>query len=218
MNPYNNTHIFHPLSKDEIYQIDNVWKFIDNFKCDTLTKNTYILKTIKKIKNIYSLPDFFMYETLTEKIYWNLFDFIVDKIYIYDVIKEKENKTESEILYKILKNSLIGKSSIRKSFIYNKKHKSYMYKYNYPNDLDILLFKIMLNRSTYETILSNINITLDDINELTKNTNLSLIEFDYPFPNLNTIKPFVYTAKERLNNIKKMYYSVNSMENWFIEY
>ncbi len=89
-----------------------------------------------------------------------------------------------------------------------------MYKYNYPNDFDMLIFSIMINRSTYETILSNPYITLNEINNLIKNPYTSIIEFDYPFPNLNTIKPFVYSMKERIENIKKMYYSSNSFDNW----
>jgi hypothetical protein len=44
----------------------------------------------------------------------------------------------------------------------------------------------------------------------------SIIEFDYPFPNLNTIKPFVFSIKERLQNINHMYYSDNADEHWIV--
>lgn len=215
MNPYNNIHIFHSLSKEEIFQIDNVWNFINNFQSVSLTKSSYVKNTINKIKQLYSIKDFFIYETITEKIYWNLFNVIVNKVHIYETIKENKQINQFQLLHKLLKNSLIGKSSVKKAFVYNKKHKSYMYKYNYPNDLDLLLFRIMSNRSTYETILSNANITLDEINDLTKNITLSFIEFDYPFPNLNTVKPFVYSSKERLYNINKFYYTDNALQNWF---
>lgn len=217
MNPYNNKYIFHPLSKEEIFLIDKVWIFINEFKEVSLTKSLYINKIIQSIKKLYSPVDFLIYETITEKLYWNAFNVIVDKIYVYDTIKENYKINKSQTLHKLLKESLIGKSSLRKAYIYNKKHHSYMYKYNYPNDLDLLLFSMMINRSTYETILSNPNITLDEINNLIPNQYNSIIEFDYPFPNLNTIKPFSYSMKERLANINNLYYATNARENW-LEY
>lgn len=214
MNPYNNKYIFHSLSKEEIFLIDKVWIFIGEFKEVSLTKSIYIHNIIQKIKSIYTPVDFLIYETIAEKLYWNLFNVIVDKIYVYDTIRENHKINKSQTLHKLLKDSLIGKSSLRKAYVYNKKHHSYMYKYNYPNDLDLLLFSIMVNRSTYETIMSNSDITLDEINNLIPNPYNSTIEFDYPFPNLNTIKPFSYSIKERIANINNLYYSNNPYDNW----
>lgn len=216
-NPYNNKYIFKILSNHEIYLIDKVWKFINSFKEEVLTKSEYISLIINKIKFNYSAIDFFIYETIVEKMYWNLFYVIVDKVYVGDKIKENFKITQTQVFRNLLKNSLIGKSSLRKAFVHNKKHHSYMYKYDYPNTLDLILFQIMSNRSTYETILSNPDLTLDEINSLVEPYQ-SEIEFDYPFPNLNTIKPFVYSSKERLSNIKKYYYSTNSEQFWTFTY
>lgn len=218
MNPYNNKYTFQPLLKEEISIIDKVWKFIDAFRDETLTKSSYIHHIIKKINKTYNITDFLIYETITEKLYWNLCNVIIDKIYVYDTIKENYKINKSQIVHKLLTESIVGKSSMRKAFIYNGRHNSYMYKYNYPNDFDMLIFSIMINRSTYETILSNSEITLDEINDLVKNPYNSIVEFDYPFPNLNTIKPFVNSMKKRMLNIKKLYYSPNSFENWKIEF
>jgi predicted transcriptional regulator len=221
MNSYNNKNIFHPLIREELILIDKVWNFINDFKEETLTKSEYVNKIINKIKSIYSPIDFLVYELIVEKIYWNLFDVIVSKIHVYDHIKEHVNKDTVEnekkyIIRKLLKKSLIGKSSLRKAFIYSKKHNSFMYKYNYPNDLDLLLFSIMANRSTYETIMSNENITLYEINSLVVDSYNSVIEFDYPFPNFNTIKPFTSSMKERMHNIKEMYFYTNASDFWTI--
>ena len=215
MNPYNNKYIFHPLLKEEILQIDKVWIFIDKFQVDFLTRNMYVENIISNISKLYTITDFFIYEVILEKLYWNLFNFIIDKVHISDTIKEKHTD-KSKIIQKILYNSLIKMTSLRKAYIYNKHHHNYMYKYHYPNDIDMLLFSIIKNRSTYETILSNPDLSLYEINELITEPYNSIVEFDYPFPNFNTIKPFVYSSKERIKNIKKFYYVTNAKQNWNI--
>ena len=72
----------------------------------------------------------------------------------------------------------------------------------------------MENRTIYETIMSNENLSLDEINSLISEPYNSIIEFDYPYPNFNTIKPFVYSSKQRLKNIKKLYYLKNCENYW----
>jgi hypothetical protein len=34
----------------------------------------------------------------------------------------------------------------------------------------------------------------------------NIVEFDYPYPNLNTIKSFVDTKEQRIEKIREMYY------------
>lgn len=214
MNPYNNKFIFHPLSRGELILTDNVWKFMRDFQDGTLTRTLYIKHIIKKISNMYSQIDFLIYEIIAEKLYWNLFDLITHLINIAHTEKIYKNNDKLKSYHKLLKHSLVGKTSLRKVFIHNSKNNTYLYKYKYPNDLDLLLFSIIANRSTYETIMSNPEITLGDIDQLIKEPYNSLIEFDYPFPNLNTVVPLTSTMKERMKNIKLMYYVTNAEANW----
>jgi hypothetical protein len=216
-NPYASRILSYPLTNSELKIITDTWNFLDIFRQTSLTKNEYRKTIIQKIKKKYNLNDFFYYEKIIEKIYWNLFNVIVGKISMDEKINRQElnNDSEKDIKNKILQRSNIGESNVRKTYVLDRKKQKIFYKYKYPNDLDLLLFSIMINRSLYETIMSNINkITLDYLNELIEYPYDMDIEFDYAFPNFNTIKPFTYTDDERLNKIKKMYYSNDSEANW----
>jgi hypothetical protein len=57
--------------------------------------------------------------------------------------------------------------------------------------------------------------TTNIIDELDIEPYYNNIEFDYPFPNLNTIKPFAVDRNTRMEKIQKMYYDKNAEENWF---
>ena len=54
-----------------------------------------------------------------------------------------------------------------------------------------------------------------DISNLQIEPYNNTIEYDYPYPNLNTIEPFAIDNKRRIQNIKNMYYSQNSELYWF---
>ena len=110
----------------------------------------------------------------------------------------------------LMRNKKIKESNIRKLYVVTKNN-DLIYKYKYPNDLDLLIASIMINRSLYETIMSE-TINLSDIEIQPYN---NPIEFDYPYPNLNTIKSFTCTKKQRIENIHKMYYENNAEKNWF---
>ena len=210
MNPYNNNNTFHPLLKEELLQLDNVWNFIYEFNIPTLRKRKYREKITKKIQKLYLPQEFLMFENIVEKIYWNLFNVISAKLQISNLARICHNKKHNHKIT-LMTDTLIDKSSIRKSYI-NESNNN-IYKSNYPNDIDLLIFSIMLNRSTYETIMSH-DLSLYDINSLVPNPNNSTIEFDYPFPNLNTILPFSHSTSEKIKNIYKMYYAQDSVSNW----
>lgn len=201
---YNDDKLF-PLTSDELKLIDNVWRFMGIFRRTTISKNQYREQLKNEIKSKYNLDEFLKYEKIVEKLYWNLFDVIISYIKFDDTLKihsidtNKINSNNS-IEKKILKRSTIGETTVKKSYIV--KNNKIIYKYNYPNDLDLLLFSIMINRSLYETIMSEpTKITLDYLNDLITEPYDNLIEFDYGYPNFNTIKPFVYSEEQRKNNI-----------------
>ena len=111
----------------------------------------------------------------------------------------------------LMRNKNIKESNIRKTYVITK-NDNLLYKYKYPDNIDLLLSSIMINRSLYETIMSNQN----PITEMDLKPYNNTIEFDYPFPNLNMIKEFTKSNEERLENIKKMYYDENAEKKWFM--
>jgi hypothetical protein len=168
-----------------------------------LTRGKYREFIAKKIKETYTIEEFYKLEKNIEKMYWNLYSKIKNDINAKPKIFLKQNYDPKKIENKILKrNAKIKESTVKKTYIETKKGNLF-YKYNYPNDLDLLLSSIMINRSVYETIMSDeeyiFNIELEPYN--------NIIEFDYPFPNLNTLKSFSSNKNSRLNNISKMYYN-----------
>jgi hypothetical protein len=205
LNPYNNKNLKYQLSDKEIENLDKVWEFIDDFRETKITRNQYTKYITKKINKKYKIEDFYKYEKITEKIYWNLINKIKSEINIQSEIFNKKNFNTSqikEVQNKILmRNNKMKESTINKAFIITNNN-TLLYKYKYPDDLDLLAASIIINRSTYESIMSNAssiyNIEIEPYN--------NIIEFDYPFPNFNTIKSFTKTKKERINNIYKKYY------------
>lgn len=212
LNPYNNINLKFQLNNKELEVLDKVWEFIDNFRISELTRSKYRNKIINLIKENYDLKTFYFYEKIVEKIYWNLVLKIKQDLEIKPEIflKREKNYDKNKITNKILmRNKKIKESTVRKTFIITKNN-NLLYKYSYPNDLDLLVSSIMQNRSIYETIMSE-NSFIYDIEIEPYNNN---IEFDYPYPNLNTIKYFQQNKKQRLHNINKLYYSENAEKNW----
>jgi hypothetical protein len=203
INPYNNNKLKFPLLKKELKILDKVWEFMNDFRDTKITRSKYKKYIVLKIKNKYNINDFYNFEKIVEKIYWNLVTKIkqeMDDLKPEIFVKEKFdlNKTKNKIL---MRNNKIKESTIEKTYIITKSNKL-LYKYKYPDDLDLLVGSIMINRSVYETIMSEeadiFNMEIEPYNNIT--------EFDYPYPNLNTIKSFTKSKKERINNIHNMYY------------
>jgi hypothetical protein len=208
-NPYNNIKLKFPLSERELKNIDKVWEFINDFRETKITRNKYKKYIIKKLKNKYDIKDFYNLENVVEKLYWNLAQKIKEEINLKPEIFYKEtfdlNQTKNKIL---MRNNKIKESTIDKTYIITKSNKL-LYKYRYPNDLDLLVSSIMINRSIYETIMSD----EAEIFNLEIEPYSNIVEFDYMYPNLNTIKSFTKTKSERMNNIKNMYYDDKIYQN-----
>jgi hypothetical protein len=216
VNPYINKKNNYILTKKEIKLLDNAWKLINDFRNTEISRNKYRKAIIEKIKNKYTSDELYTLEIIIEKIYWNLHDKMKKKFDIEQNIHKKniiDDSNLERIKNNILtKNKRVKESNVRKSYIYDMDTQTVLYKYNYPDDLDLIISTVMINRSAYETIMGN----KLSINNLVIDPYNNNIEFDYPYPNLNTIEPFATTAQIRLNNINDMYYIDNSEINWFL--
>lgn len=202
-NPYNDKILKFPLLKNEIKILDKVWEFMDDFRETKLTRNKYKKYIINKMNKKYSIYDFYKLEKIVEKIYWNLAIKIKNDVQLKPEIFFKKKFDSKEIKNKILmRNNKIKESTVGKTYIITKNNKLF-YKYKYPNDLDLFVSSIIINRSIYETIMSEeveiFNIEIEPYN--------NIVEFDYMYPNLNTIKSFALSKGDRIKNIKDLYYN-----------
>ncbi|ATZ80298.1 hypothetical protein BMW23_0240 [Bodo saltans virus] len=209
-NIYTNKHNKYNLNDNEIENIDNVWNLINDFSITELSRSKYRNKIIKLVNKKYTIAQLYTLEIIIEKMYWNLRDKILiffDKPH-FSISHNSLNRIEKKIF---TKNNHITETNIRKSYVYDNKNKQFIIDYHYPNDIDIIVSSIIINRSIYETFMQQ-NIDFETF-KIPPYSNI--IEFDYPFPNLNTISPFVYNDETRKNNIILMYYSDNCENNWF---
>jgi len=199
MDLYTNNNIPYRLTKKELKKIDSVWDFIYDFQESYLSRYSYRTKIFEKIKNKYTIDEFCLYESIVEKMYWRLINTLELSIERDSKIFTETNVSKNIEKKILITNKNIKNSSIKKTYIITDKR--ILYKYKYPDDLDIIASSIMINRSTYETILlGHVNI-FDLVTEPYHN----IVEFDYPFPNISTIMYQNTDNDTRLKNIKKMY-------------
>jgi hypothetical protein len=212
MNPYTNEKNSYPLTEKEIVLLDNVWNLINDFRTTELSRNKYRKEMINKVRDKYTPQDFFNLEKIIEKMYWNLVDKVKKSFDINMSIRQKKNFDLEQIKDKILKrNKKATESNVRKSYVYDEHINKLLYKYDYPNELDSIISSIMINRSVYETIMSD----EIDINNIEIEPYSNNVEFDYAFPNLNTIKPFATSSNTRKELIENLYYNDDPEISWF---
>ena len=201
----------HKLTKNEIIELDNYWNFINIFKPeykkniswinnDVLTYRKYI---IKKIRENYTIEQFYIYEKILNKLLHNLLihiHFDIDKINI-------NNKYKNKKIYKTTYNKKEGPHSYsHKLYITNLK-KNINYNFFYwtqicKNDTINKIFTIMRDKNLYEKIMNN-KLDLKDI---------IILEFyhypnDYPFPNVNLIFYNKNNKKYWIDRIRRLYYT-----------
>jgi len=215
MNPYNNKYLLYVLSENELSLVDKMWEFISVFRISSHTRAEYRYIVMKEIRKKYTVDDFLILELIVEKIYWNLLNILNIRLGLDSVTHIKKISKSDKIKQKnkILQRSSVSESSVRKSFIMS--GNKIIYKYNYPDDVDLIMGSIMVNRSIYQTLMSN----PDDIrlSALDIEPYHNIVEFDYSYPNLNTLVPFLLDKEQRIKNIKKMYYQTDNSYNWFME-
>lgn len=220
MSVYTDKILKYPLKRKELKLLDDVWNFLDIFRITFITRSEFRDYIINQIKMRFTLKQFYRYEKIVEKLYWNMCELLGTRIDIDNVFfKKYDIKNRNVVINNILKESNIGRTTIKKAYVINKNDNTIYYKYNYPDDFDLLMYSIMTNRILYETIIMNKNkITLEYLDKLIDQPFESIIEFDYPFPNINTFMPFCCSKDERKMNIFKMYYDdrENVENNWFL--
>lgn len=215
-----NYNLLYPLTSQEYNELDNVWEFINEFNFLTYSLHDYRKRIIKSINKKYSLNDFYILENIAEKLFWNL------RHKTYPLFLEKKHKCIDDILqikegllhnllddmycdnsYRSFINKLILIDDINDKCYYKKiEGSSDIF---YKNKFNLYTATVLSNRGLYELVMQNPQRILEiEIPEF-------YYEYDYPFPNLNYGKPFIYTKKYRLQRIQNMYYDTDAERNWF---
>jgi hypothetical protein len=192
------------FNEDELKNIDNAWELITILRKTHLTYASYNKYYKTLIKQKYSIDKFYELEIIIEKLYWNLknhLNMVEDCCFEYGL--ENLDKIKNKI---IRLNGMITHSSLNKSYVYDENNDKIIYKSNYPTITDLLISSIMINRSLYEQIMNKPYVDLSYLSKLNLEEYVNLIEFDYPFPNLNTLIPFY--NNNRMDNIKKIIYYI----------
>lgn len=217
---YTDKQLKYPLTDSEYVNINDVWDFIKNFYFMTYTLHDYRSKLINKIAKKYTDKEFYRFELLVEKLFWNL----RDRTHIYFLTDSMKNMSDLSPLqegscndmickmyndnsYRSFINKLVLIDDINNKYYYKKIEGSF--KIFFKNEFNLYTSIVLFNRNLYEIIM------MDPQKIKNIYTPEFYYEYDYPFPNLNFGKPFIQSKKYRIKRIKKMYYDQNSENNWF---
>lgn len=209
-NIYQNKNLLFPLNDNEIKIIDDVWNFIENFSFGFIILSEYRNKLIKNIKKIYLIDDFYIFESIAEKLFWNLkskFQITIEydtyDIKQLDIVKER---IKEDNYYRSFINKIIN-FDYNNNKIYYKKMEGSAYLFS-KNKINYYLSKIFFNRKLYESQIQEKSFDKIDQNEHI------YYQLDYCFPNINLCKPFLYEKSKRMERIYNMYYDDNCEFNW----
>jgi hypothetical protein len=206
------------LTKKEIKELNNYWEFIYIFKNPDLqlSHNWFNYKIngktqlfgaseyreyiILKIREKYTIQQFYFYEKMMNKFLHNLIKHI--NFNICDIIINRKQQ-----LFEISKS--FERSYSHKIYITDKKKNiSYIFNlYIDINNIDIIqkIFYIMSDRKLYEKVMIN-----KSYFSKIKNIKTYYYPYDYPFPNINLI--FYNENKKEfwIDRIQKLYYNYNN--------
>lgn len=218
-NIYTDPSLIYPLSNEEEEVICEVWRFLEIFNYPTPYLTDYREYLIKKIRQKYNYHDFYLYESIANKLFWNL------RMVVGMLFKEEENcqkikYQDIEDLEDKLRNIKIGLGNYYRSYInklimvdhenqiiFHKKMEGSADIFT-KNKLNVHTLFVLLNRKLYEKIMQN--------PQKIKKIQMPYFyyQLDYGFPNLNCCNYSINNKKEKMKRIKKMYYR-NYQKYWF---
>jgi len=220
---YTNTILKYPLTYKEYEHIDNVWKFISYFNNSYITLSEYRKYIIKKIRKKYDIDTFYLYESILNKLIWNL-KYLISPFFknsknMNNILNYTDLHNLNYNINKILKNQLYYRSFVNKliiindinnQIIINPIHNSSLIFNN--NNLNEIISFVIQNRKIYESIILNPS--------LINNKNIIQIpefyfQFDYGLPNINYSIYHFGSIEYRKKRINKMYFSTNPEKYWY---
>jgi hypothetical protein len=240
---YTDALLKYPLSKEEVSIIEDVWQFIEIFKRKFLYVTDFRNYLIKTVRKNYTLEQFYLYEGIVNKLFWNL-RWILSPLFINKKLNQKKfikkykkmkNIPESLLLCKEIKYSSISDLDTKLKnlkFLLDNYYRSFINKLIIVDDVNkIVYFKQMEGSSEIFSKnffnLYSITILFNRkfyekivknplmVNSLKIEQDLFYNQNDYGFPNLNFCAFDLGSEKLKMKRIKKMYYSKHDAKYWF---
>jgi len=210
---------------DSKLEIEKAWKLIKIFAKPYLNITDYRNYLIKKIPKKYTVEEFYICEKIIDKLFWDLRNKIKDIKDIKDInecnsISYLNSADLDDKLYKIVEE--IGtyyRSFINKLIIVDKSNKKIYYKkmdgssiiFEKPSNFNLLTLSILFDRKLYEEIMSK-PINKKELKQI--ELPQYYYQLDYCFPNINCCQYNVGTDEERMERIRKIYYT-GSSDYWY---
>jgi len=212
------------LDKDEIGLLDETWDFIEMFNINFVYLSDIRSNIIKQIRATYSPDEFMKFESIANKLFWNL-RWVMHKVwtgtdsnrlpYHLTLCKTKTYYDSEDLDNKLVKIKMkyaghYYRSFINKIIIVDKDKRMIYYKpmegsanIFQKNYFNLMVGSIMKDRKLYEMVMKNPSIVL--------RINIPILQyyhqFDYLFPNLNFCEYKIGSDDDRMKKIKKMYYN-----------
>lgn len=216
---YQNDKLKYPLSNNEFSKINDVWEFLSLFDESMDNLKMYRENIIKNVKERYSINNFYEYEKIANKLFWNLRNTVKLLLKNNSKVINYSYEDDDDLNNKIrqFKQSYhYYRSFINKLIIVNKDSKTVIFKpmegsarIFEKNDFNLYTSYALLNRDLYEKIMGSsdtyVKINLPEF----------YYEYDYAFPNINFCQYYFGPKEKALKRIKKMYFSGNC-DNWYI--
>ena len=234
------------FTKKENENMDGAWKLLEilTFNIKYITIYNFRNYIIKYVSENYSIEQFFLYETIIDKLYWNLqyeiaqlllnisnnndinninnineIPYSLTLCYKYkideiDINKKIDEYKKENNYYKSFVNKLIIIDK-QKKILYLKEQEGTP-KFMLNNYFNLLGSSIIINRPLYERIINNPSI----LRHMKIPMSQFYYEIDYAFPNFSLCEYNINDRKERTERIRKMYYIFNDNKNkdakyWF---
>jgi len=221
------------LTDDEQTHIDDAWKFLEKFKKYFIFVSEYRKYIIEEINKTYTPQQFYQYESILNKLFWNLRWKLLPlwlspnitpseyDSYTYPAefpeslsMCTKQSYNDSADLLKALTQIKLKetyyKSFINKIIIVDEKyiyHKSMEGSSSIfsKNYFNLLTLSILFKRNLYEQVMKDPFVIKNKTTKLPK----YFVQFDYGFPNMNTCAYSIGSKDDHMTRIKKMYYNGN---------
>lgn len=211
----------YPLDKLEYENIDKAWKFLKNFRKPYVHVTDYRNYLVKKINKKYNIDEFYTYETIINKLFWNLREKIkefYDNTECQSVTYDNSN-LDHKLGQIVEKLGTYYRSFINKLIIIDKNNKKIYYKkmegssniFNNSNNFNLLTLDILFNRELYEDVMGN---PIDKKKIQSISLPKYYYQLDYGFPNLNCCQYSIGTSENKIERIQKMYYNGN-YDYWY---
>jgi len=191
------------LSKTELLKLDDYWEFIDLFNDISTSVYDYRRSLIKRVGKKYTIEEFFSFETILNKLLWNLMEFFGVSLSHKDVKPVFKIKSGSSYINKQI---MVFGDRVLLFPQYSTLHTD--------RSVPETLFKILhvlMKRELYENVLED----EEYIHKIKiKKTDKFYYPHDYPFPNVNLIEYNTQKKEIWLRRIKAYYYSGDDSQ-WY---